>query len=274
MMQKVAVVTDSISCLPPEILKEYDIRVVPVGLVIDRKVYRDTELSNEQFWDLFYAAKEPITTNAGNPADFENTFSELTKKYDGIVCIPVSKALSATYSMAVKAGESLMQKMPNIKVAVVDSKTSTGAQGFIVMEAARAAKAGKDVAEVVKVAEEMSTLKYLRRCGRAPKSAFLGDWLQVKPIIGMVSCTGLVENLGRERGMDKAVEKMIEMAGQHIDASKPLHLFVHYTDDKPMGQKILDTMTERYKCSEVFFTPYTAVMSSQTGPIVAVAFYQ
>jgi DegV family protein with EDD domain len=283
-MSKVAVVTDSISCLPPEILKEYDIKVVPVGLVIDRKVYRDTELSNEQFWEMFYAAKEPITTVAGNPADFENTFAELAKKYEGIVCIPVSKALSATHSMAVKAGESLMQKMPNIKVAVVDSKTSTGAQGFIVMEAARAAKAGKDLAEVVKVAEEMvtkvkflsamSTLKYLRRCGRAPKSAFLGDWLQVKPIIGMVSCTGLVENLGRERGLDKAVDKMIEMAGQYIDASKPLHLFVHYTDDKPMGQKILDTMTERYKCSEVYFAPYTAVMSSQTGPIVCVAFYQ
>lgn len=283
-MSEVAIVTDSISCLPPEIIKEYDIRVVPVGLVIDRKTYRDTELTNEQFWEMFYSVKEPITTTAGNPADFEATFSDLAKKYDGIVCIPVSKALSATHSMAVQAGTELMRKRPELKVAVVDSKSSTGAQGFIVLEAARAAKAGKNVAEVVKIAEEMvakvkfvcamSTLKYLRRCGRAPKSAFIGDWLKVKPIIGMVSNTGLVENLGRERGMDKAIDKMIEMAASNLDVKKPLHLFVHYSDDKALSQRILDTLTAHYNCTEVYMTPYTAVMSSQTGPVVAVAFYQ
>lgn len=283
-MSKVAIVTDSISCLPPEILKEYDIRVVPVGLVIDRKTYRDTDLTNEKFWEMFYSVNEPITTTAGNPADFEATFSDIARDCDSIVCILVSKALSSTYSMAVQAGQDLMQKKSGLKVAVVDSKTSTGAQGFIVLEAARAARAGKNISEVVKVAEEMvpkvkflsamSTLKYLRRCGRAPKSAFIGDWLQVKPIIGMVNCTGLVENLARERGLDKAIDKMIEMAATYIDVNKPLHLFVHYTDDKSLSQKILDTMTGRYQCSEVYFTPYTAVMSSQTGPIVAVAFYQ
>ena len=283
-MSKVAIVTDSISCLPPELVKEYDIRIVPVGLVIDRKVYKDTELSNEKFWELFYATKENITTNAGNPADFENTFAELAKNTDSIICIPVSKALSATYSMAVKAGENLKEKFPKLKVAAVDSKSSTGAQGFIVLEAAKAAKAGKNLDEVVKVAEDMvarvkflsamSTLKYLRKCGRAPKSAFIGDWLKVKPIIGMVNCSGLVENLGRERGMDKAIDKMIEMTKEHIDNSKPLHLMVHYTDDKATAQKIKDTMMARYNCSEAYFTPYSPVMTSQTGPIVAVAFYQ
>jgi DegV family protein with EDD domain len=283
-MSKVAIVTDSISCLPAELLKEYAIRVVPVGLVIDRKVYRDTELSNEKFWELFYTTQQPITTNAGNPADFEATFAELAKVTDGIVCILVSKALSATYSMAVQAGAALMQKMPNLKIEVVDSKSTTGAQGFIVLEAAKAARVGQSITSVVKVAEEMvskvkfvsalSTLKYLIRCGRAPKSAFIGDWLQVKPILGMLNCTGLVENLGRERGMPKAIEKMLETASAHIDPAKPLHLFVHYSDDKAIGQKILDTMTTRYNCVEIYLTPYTAVMTSQTGPVVAVAFYQ
>jgi DegV family protein with EDD domain len=283
-MSKVAIVTDSISCLPPELVKEYDIRIVPVGLVIDRKVYKDTELSNEKFWELFYATKENITTNAGNPADFENTFEELAKNTDSIICIPVSKALSATHNMAVKAGGNLKEKFPKLKVAVVDSKSSTGAQGFIVLEAAKAAKTGKNLDEVVKVAEDMvsrvkflsamSTLKYLRKCGRAPKSAFIGDWLKVKPIIGMVNCSGLVENLGRERGMDKAIAKMIEMTQEYIDSSKPLHLMVHYTDDKAIAQNIKDTMMARYNCCEVYFTPYSPVMTSQTGPIVAVAFYQ
>jgi len=287
-MTKTAIVTDTISCLPPEIIREYGIKVVPVGLVIDRKVYRDTEISNEQFWEMFGKAKEPITTNAGNPADFEAAFNELAKTADNIVCIPVSKALSATYEMADKAGQSLMQRLPGKKVRVVDSKTSTGAQGFIVMEAAKAApngaRAGKDFEEVVRTAEEMvprvkfisamSTLKYVIRCGRAPKSAVIGDWLKFKPLLGMFNCTGLVENMGRERGMSKAIDKMIEIGCAHIDAAKPLHLFVHYSDDKAVGQKIMDRLSTRYNCVETYLTPYSAVMSSQTGPIVAFAFYQ
>jgi DegV family protein with EDD domain len=283
-MSKVAIVTDSISCLPPELVKEYAIQIVPVGLVIDRKVYKDTELSNEKFWELFYATKENITTNAGNPADFEKVFGELAKNTDSIICIPVSKALSATHNMAVKAGENLKKQFPNLKVVVVDSKSSTGAQGFIVIEAAKAARAGKSLDEVVKVAEDMVTrvkflsamvtLKYLIKCGRAPKSAFIGDWLKVKPIIGMVNSSGLVENLGRERGMDKAIDKMIEMTKTYIDSSKPVHLMVHYTDDKAIAQKIKDTMMAKYNCVETYFTPYSPVMTSQTGPIVAVAFYQ
>jgi DegV family protein with EDD domain len=283
-MPNIAIVTDSISCLPAELIKEYEIRVVPVGLVIDRKEYRDTDLTNEQFWDLFYKVKEPITTNAGNPAEFEACFAEAAKKADSIICIPVSKALSATYAMAVKAGDALTAKKPGLRVVVVDSKTSTGAQGYIVLEAARAAREGKRLEEAVKVAENMvtrvkflsamTTLKYLRRCGRAPKSAFIGDWLKVKPIIGMLNGSGLVENLGRERGLDKAIEKMLEMADAQIERTKPLHIFVHYADDKALGQKILDSVTAKYKPVESYLTPYSAVMCSQTGPIVAFAFYQ
>jgi DegV family protein with EDD domain len=283
-MSKIAIVTDSISCLPPEIVKQYDIRIVPIGLVIDRQVFRDTDLTNDQFWEKFYKVKEPITTNAGNPADFEAVFNELSATASNIICIPVSKALSATYNMAVKAAENLKSQNPALQVAVVDSKSSTGAQGFIVIEAARAASAGRSFSEVVKVAEDMvarvkfvsamTTLKYIIRCGRAPKSAFIGDWLKVKPIVGMLNGSGLVENLGRERGMDKAIRKMLDLAAENIDPAQPLHLFVHYSDDKALSQKILDTLTARYQCAEVYFTPYSAVMNSQTGPIVAVAFYQ
>ena len=151
------------------------------------------------------------------------------------------------------------------------------------MEAARAAAAGKSLSEVVATAQDMvsrvkflcamQTLKYVVRSGRAPRSALIGDWLKVKPILGMVSGTGLVENLGRARGMDKAIARMVDMVKDYADTSKPLHLMVHYSDDKTLGEKIKETMLSRYNCREVYFTPYTPVMTSQTGPVVAVAFY-
>ena len=282
-MSRVAIITDTVSCLPPDLVKKYSITVIPVGLVIDRKCYQDTAISNEEFWRLFNLTKEPITTNATNPADFEAAFARLAQNTDSICCILVSKKLSATYNSAVMARETLKEKLPSLKIEIIDSTTATGAQGYIVLEAARAAQSGKDLAEVTQAAMDMiprvkfitamQTLKYLIKSGRAPKSAIIGDWLKVKPLIGMVSGTGLVDNLGRERGMDKAIEKILDMVKDHADTSKPLHIMVHYTDDKALGEKIRNIMVSRYNCCEVHLTPYTPVMASQTGPVVAIAFY-
>jgi DegV family protein with EDD domain len=282
-MPKVAVVTDTVSCLPQELVKQYGIEIVPVYLVIDRKNYNDTEISNEEFWRLFNKTKEAITTNAANPADFEAIFQRLSQKTDSICCILVSKQLSATNKAANMAKETLKEKIPSLKIEIVDSASATGAQGYIVLEAARAAEAGKNLTEVVKAAQDlqprvkfvtvMNTLKYLIRSGRAPKAAVIGNWLNVKPLIGMVNGSGLVETLGRERGMDKAIEKIITLVKEYADTSKPLHVMVHYTDDKALGEKIKQLVTARYNCVEVYMTPYTPVMASQTGPVVAISFY-
>lgn len=282
-MSRVAIVADTIGCLPPEIVKEYDINIIPVGLVLDRKVYPDNQISNEEFWKLFYQAKENVTTNAANPADFEALFTRLAGQTDSICCIVVSKKLSATFNMAAKAKETLQSKMPSLKIEIIDSQSATGAEGYIVLAAAKAAREGKNLADVAQAARDMvprvkfvtamQTLKYLIKSGRAPKAAIIGNWFNVKPLIGMVTGTGLVESLGRERGMDKAIDKLIDLVKEYADTTKPLHIMVHYTDDKALGAKIKEKMVSRYNCSEVYLTPYTPVMASQTGAVVAIAFY-
>jgi DegV family protein with EDD domain len=282
-MSKVGIVTDTISCLPANLVKDLDIRIVPVGLIIDRKQYKDTELPNDEFWKLFYQTKEYITTAAANPGDFVDIYMELARSTDSIICILVSSKLSATYQAAVKAAESVKADKPSLKIEVVDSTTAAGAQGFIVLEAARAAQAGKNLGEVIRIAKDMipkvkflvvmDTLKYLIKSGRAPKSAVIGEIMKVKPIIGMVSGTGLVENMGRARGKRKAMEKIAAMAREYIDTSKPVHLMVHYTDDIAAGEELKEIVTSRLNCAEIYLTPYTPVMASQTGPVVSIAFY-
>jgi DegV family protein with EDD domain len=282
-MSRVAIVTDTISCLPPEMVKEYDIHIIPVGLVIDRKVYLDNAISNEEFWRLFYQAKESVTTNAANPADFEALFTRLAAQTDGICCILVSKQLSATFNMAAKARDTVQLKFPGLKIEIIDSRTATGAQGYIVRAAAQAAREGKaldavahtalDMVSRVKFLTVMQTLKYLIKSGRAPKAAIIGKWLNVKPLIGMVSGSGLVDSLGKERGMDKAIAKIIDRVKDYADTTKPLHIMVHYTDDKALGESVKEKVASLYHCSEIYLTPYTPVMASQTGPVIAIAFY-
>jgi len=282
-MSKVGVVTDTINCLPPEAIKEYDIRVVPLALSINDQPYRDqVDITSDEFWKIFPEMKR-FTTGAPAMGDFISIFADLSKSTDSIVCTFVSKALSATHEAAVQAREMFKSEQPGINIEIVDSRTAAGAQGFIILEAARAARAGKSLAEVVQVAQDMiprakfvltmETLKYLIKSGRAPKTAYLGELLQVKPIIGMVNNTGVVENLGRVRGKQKAMTKLVNLMQEYIDTSKPVHLNVHYTNRIEDGEKLRDMVTSQLNCTEVYLTPFTPVMAGHTGPVLSLAFY-
>jgi len=283
-MSKVGVVTDTISCIPEELVKELNIKIVPTGLIIDRKHYRDTDLTNSEFWKLFNSTKEHITTTAVKPTDFVDVFSELAQSTSSIICITVSAKLSASNGAAIKAKEMLTNEKPNLQIEITDSTTATGAEGFLAIEAARAARSGKTLEEIVQQVSEMiprvkfvtgmNTLKYLIRSGRAPKMAAIADIMNMKPIIGMVSGTGLVESLGRVRGKEKAMQKLVELMKEHIDINRPIHVMLHYTDDIAPAEQLKQIVTTQLYCSEVYMTPYTPVMSSQTGPVFAIAFYQ
>ena len=282
-MAKVGIVTDTISCLPEHLVKELNIKIVPTGLVIDGKHFKDTELTNAEFWKLFKAAKAPITTTAVNPADFADVFKEVAKSTDSILCITVSGKLSATHGAAVLAKEMLRKEKPHIVIEVIDSITAAGAEGFLVIEAARAAQAGKSLGDIMQLVNDMipqvkffiamDTLKYLIRSGRAPKTATIGEFMNIKPIIGMVSGTGLVESLGRARGKRKAMEKIVNLAHDQIGTGKPAHVMLHYTDGIGTAEELKKLVTPRINCKEIYLTPYTPVMASQTGPVVAISFY-
>jgi len=282
-MSKVGIVTDTINCLPAEVIKEYDIRVVPVALSINGQPYRDQiDITSDEFWKIFPDMKE-FTTGAPPMGDYLSILSDLSKSTDSIMCVFVSKALSAINEAAVQAVEIFKTEQPGVNIEIVDSRTAAGAQGFIVLEAARSAQAGKSLAEVIQVAQDMilrakfvtamDTLKYLIKSGRAPKTAYIGELFQVKPLIGMVSNTGLVENLGRVNGKQKAMAKLVDLMKKYIDISKPIHLNVHYTNRIEDGEKLRDLVTSQLNCAEVFLTPYTPVMAGHTGPVVALSFY-
>ena len=282
-MAKVAIVTDTISCLDPDKVKEYGIRMVPVSLNINGKTYRDlVDLSPDQFWKLFPDIKE-FGTAAPALAEYTKIFEELSQTTDNIACTFVSKALSATLEAALQARDIFQKNHPEVKIEIIDSRTAAGAQGFVALEMARAAEAGKNLAEVVSVGNAMTskvrfvcaleTLKLLIKIGRAPKTAYMGELFQVKPIIGMVNNTGLVENLGRARGMDKAMSKLVEFMEPYVDPNKPAHISVHYSNSIADGEKLKKMVTDKFKTSELYFTPYSPVMCGSIGPVLAVAFY-
>jgi DegV family protein with EDD domain len=284
MMARVGILTDTTNCLPQDLILQYGINVVPVSLILDGKVYRDQiDITPAEFWQKFKKLSEVPTTSAPTPAEFEQAFTDLSRTAESIICILVSRILSSTQNSAELGRQAFLEKNPAAKVEIIDSKCAAGALGFVVLEAARAAQAGRNFGEINELVRGMlprvtyltalETMKYLIKGGRAPRLAAIGDLLGVKPIISNNKDTGEVDSVGRGRGKQKTFQKLVDMVSDYADAAKPLHMMVHFTTSLKDGEKLRDLVTARYKCRELYLTPYTPVMAAHTGPVVSLAFY-
>ena len=193
--QPVAVVTDSTACIPPELAEQYGIEIVPVNIISGGRTFTDSITADtREFYALLAKASGRPTTAAPSPGMFLEAIQRAARRADSVLCITVSAQFSAMYDSARQAIEIAKAEAPHADIRLLDSRNAAMAQGFIVLEAARAAASGATIDEVTARAEEMAgrvtlmamldTLSYLARSGRVPRvAAWATGMLQVKPIV-------------------------------------------------------------------------------------------
>ena len=220
----VKVVTDSSADLPAELVKELGITVVPLYLRFGEEVFRDrVDISEDEFYQRLQRDPVHPSTTQPTPQDFVNVYQELSKEADGIVSIHISSKLSGTCNSAIQARDMVGEKCP---IEVIDSETLTMALGLVNIVAANAAKAKKDlkdiVAEVNKIIPNvyllglLDTLKYLLLGGRIGKAQhLLGSILNVKPMLSLRD--GEVVPAGKVRTRSKGIDKLFEFVGSTAD---------------------------------------------------------
>ena len=87
-INRVAVVSDSVSCLPKELTEKYAIEIVPISLIINGSVYRDgVDITATKVYQLLETTKSVPTTSSPSPGDFVQIYRELSKSVDGVVCV-------------------------------------------------------------------------------------------------------------------------------------------------------------------------------------------
>jgi DegV family protein with EDD domain len=270
-MADVAVVTDSTSYLPAELIERHGIHVVPLYVVFgaDRTV-PEVEITDYQafFEELRQAEKLPSTSQP-SVGDFTAVYAPLLAAGKEIVSVHISGGLSGTPEAARQAKEALERDgKGGERIEVVDSTTAAGGLGFMVLAAAKAAGAGasaKDVVtHVIRTRSELKlwfvidTLEFLRRGGRiGAASAWIGSTLKVKPILTVENEMTPVE---RVRTSGRAFERMVDYARQRVDSGADAWSAQHI--DAPDACREL---VER--CSEVYGRPPTIV--SEIGPVLA-----
>jgi len=280
-MSNIAVVTDSVACIPADLVNKYNIHVAPVHIIWDGVKYQDgVTLSPKEFYTRLRTSKTLPTTSSAIQGEFIQIFESLRQKVDGIVTIVLTSALGAAYSAANNAKE----MVEDVRIEVIDTHTAMMAQGFSVLAAAKVAADGGTMEDVAKAVREvvpkvhliwtMDTLDYMRRGGRVSlPQAILASWLNVKPIVAIVE--GKVAPVAKVRKRPKSIEKVLELAEQEISGKKgPLHMAVMHGDVPEEVEQLKQRVEERFQCSELIVSEISPVVGTHTGPeTLGLAFY-
>ena len=282
-MKQVAILTDSNVCLPKEVVEEYGIYIVPFKLAFEGRSYRNgVDITTSEFYQLLRKAKNLPTTSAPSLGDYLEAYRELSKQTKEILCITLTAKVSMAFDSAQKAAELVGEEIPDIKINVLDSQTAAGAQGFVVLAAAKAAASGQDLAKVTEVAKQLmpkvnliatlDTLDYLARGGRVPNViAWASSLLEIKPIVGFSQGEG--KPLGRARTKHRAVERLLEIAKEQI-RGRPVHINLMHSDVLDEAEELKKQVLTQFNCVELYITQFTPVMGVHTGPgVLALAFY-
>ncbi|MFQ5886022.1 MAG: DegV family protein [Anaerolineae bacterium] len=278
-MAHVAVVTDGGAAMPPELVEEYDIAVVPFQLMWEGETLRDgIDITPTQFYRRLRTAKSLPTTSQPLAGDFVRLYSELGGEAEAIASIHVAKEFSGTYNTALLAAK----QAATIPIEVVDSRTATMGLGFLVLEAARAATKGASLSEVVArvkslipkvhVLATLDTLEYLRRSGRVPTlKASLGSMLNIKPVFHLYD--GQARLYAQVRSRKRAVQIMVEAMPETAERGG-LHIAVLHADAPGEAQELKAQILSRFDPAEIYVAEFSPVMGTHTGPgLLGITFY-
>jgi DegV family protein with EDD domain len=284
MTDRVAIVTDTTACIPPEQVDALSIEVVPIQLIIDGKAYRDgIDITPSQFYELLAKAKKVPTTAGSLPEPYLEAYEKAARRAPSILCLTEPSRLSGMYNSALLAARLAGESLPGVTIEVLECSSAAAGLGLTVLAAARQAEAGKGLAEVASMTRELmrrvylfatlDTLYYLVKGGRVPRVAGLANSvLHLKPVFSVNG--GDAHNVALPRTTEGAMKKILEIMEKKIPRGRPVHVAVMHAAAPERAQELKDLIAKSFNTVELFITEFTPVMGVHTGPgLVGAAFY-
>jgi DegV family protein with EDD domain len=270
--RSIALVTDSTAYMPPELLEQYGIYVVPNVVNWGTETYRDgVDISAKAFFERL--KKDPVlpTTAVASIGEFHDIYAKAAQEAEAVLGVHLSAKLSGTYSTAVQAAKML----PGKRIEVIDSNATAMAMGFVVLAAARAAEAGQSFEQVVQTARDsiphvgvvftVETLEFLRRGGRiGGAQAFMGSLLDMKPILDLRD--GRVEPIERVRTKRKAVDRVMDIIVERATGKSPIRLATLHANAPEEAAALLEKCKQRLGAVEAIMCEVSPTVATHAGP--------
>ncbi len=274
MTYKIALVTDSTCDIPMNWIKQYDIQVVPLTIVMNEQSYTDgVDITPVEFYERLVAENIRPTTSQPSPQLFLNAFRQAAESgAEQILVVTISSAMSGTIEAARQAAAS-----SPIPVTIWDGKSNSMGIGWQVMAAARAQEDGGGLPEMLEAAKKalgsmtyyisLDTIEYLAHGGRIADAArFLNSLLRIKPLIYVKHDTGTVGAAIPSRSRRAAIEDLYKEFFRHIDTSLPMHITVLHNNALPEAKDLMERVVRDFSPKEIFISIVSPVLGVHTGP--------
>jgi fatty acid-binding protein DegV len=129
-MKRVSVMSDTVSYLPEQLVKENDITLVSTHVIVDGKSNRENEIDLDWFYQQMPKWKNEDklpTTSSPSTDDFLGAYRRLSQQAESIVYIAYSTKLGMAVSASSQAKELIKDELPKLQIEVVDCYTACGA---------------------------------------------------------------------------------------------------------------------------------------------------
>lgn len=271
-MKKITIVTDSTAYIPDNLIKKYDIHVIPVKIHWDGTTLIDNvDITPAQFYERLEGSKTMPSTSQPSAGDFLQLFDDLSVEYDGIIAPLISSGISGTMNSA----EIALQSFSKIPVEIVDTHSVSGGLGMVVVEAAKAVSEGKSLKKTRKIAEDtakklkvlfvVDTLKYLHKGGRiGGASRYFGSALDIKPIL-YINDSGKIDGLEKIRSKKKATTRLVELAVEYANG-KPVNVGVMHANVPEEMTNLKDQLLDQLDCDQIETFEISPGVGVHVGP--------
>lgn len=277
-MPNVAIVTDSVASIPEALIESLGIRWAPYYIHREQEVLRDLRtIQRDTFYRWLATANELPRTANPSPGDYLDLYRTLYLEQGAreIVSIHITSKGSGAYQSALCARDLLLAALPELRIEVIDTLNVAMCQGWMVIEAARAALVGKTLAEIVDLVREMipitrmiqtaDTLRYLYLGGRIGRAKHLaGTLLNIKPLIGMED--GVIVPLGQARSRRAAYEKMVQMVEAAVGKGGRIKIAFLHAAAVEEAEKLRKLFEARLTCVEALIAELSPALGVHTGP--------
>lgn len=278
-MNNYVIVSDATLDLPADIVKEYDLNIIPMGVSVDDEEFNhypdEREMPIEEFYTKLKNGGVPRTTQI-TPAVFMEYFEEILNQGMDILYIAFSSGLSGTYNVSQLVIRDLVEEYPDRKIYCVDSLCASVGEGLLVLNAAINKKNGMDINTLRDWVEEnkrrichwftVKDLFFLKRGGRVTSlEAIVGTALKIKPVLSTDEL-GKLQVISKVRGSRAEMELMItKLTEQGVDIASQIVGIAH-ADNLSQALELEAIIREKNIVKDVLITKVGPVIGTHTGP--------
>lgn len=285
-MRNYVIVTETTTDLPDEIVKDLDIRVIPMAFELNGKSYYnyldERELDIHEFYEALRKGEKSVTSLI-NTEVFMDFFEPILKEGYDILYIAFSSGLSGTYNASLLAIDDLKEMYPESKILAVDSKCASIGEGLLVYSAALKKEAGYTIENLYQWLNDnilklchwftVDDLNHLKRGGRVSAiSAAIGTALNVKPVLH-VDNEGKLIPIEKVRGRKKSLIALADRMLQTCTNPEEQTIFIGHGDTLEDAEYLAELIKERMNVKDVIINPIGPVIGSHSGPGTIALFF-